>query len=288
VTASACLWCAVVFLGVNLQSALGTAALARWGYVPSEMIYRAAFWGLITDAFVHFEPLHLLFNLYWLWIIGGAFEQRFGPIRLLLFMLTAAFVSSGIQLYDGMGVGLSGIGYALFGFAWIGRKRFPEFARVITDRTVQMFIGWGILCVVATYAHVMNIGNVAHLTGLAFGAAMCGLMLKPNLRVWLGAAIGALAAASIAVLFWNPFSMDWSAEQAYRAEMRHDYVKANRLLDRSLALGADPQWVWESKAQNYGVLHDKANYREALARLTAIDPESARSVVQTFGAPDEG
>jgi GlpG protein len=81
---------------VNAQQAMGDAALARWGYVSEERIYEGAHWGLLTNAVVHIQPLHLIFNLYWLWILGGAFERTFGPVRMLLFVICSAVVSSGL------------------------------------------------------------------------------------------------------------------------------------------------------------------------------------------------
>ena len=67
-TAVACAVCVLVFIGVNTQGPSSVAVLARWGSIPERAIYGGAYWGLVTSAFVHVEPIHLLFNMYWLWI----------------------------------------------------------------------------------------------------------------------------------------------------------------------------------------------------------------------------
>lgn len=272
---------------MNIQGHQGNAALARWGYFSGHAIYQGASWGVLTDVFVHFEPLHLIFNLYWLWILGGAFERTFGPLRMLLFVLVSAYVSSALQLYAGYGVGLSGVGYALFGFGWVSCKRYPEFARTMNQRTIQMFVLWGIACVYMTYAHIMAIGNLAHLAGLLFGAACAGLILFPAARIAIAAGLVILASGSVAVQVWNPLSSDWLAEQAYRAEVRNNLPKANDLLDQALNRGADPVWVWSSKAQNYGELGDAHGYKVAIDNLRQLAPDKAANLIDYYGDPDK-
>lgn len=266
----------------------GWAALHRWGFYSDSAVYHGAFWALLTGVFVHIEPLHLLFNLYWAWILGQAFEARFGSLRLLLFILTSAFVSSGLQLASGeMGIGLSGVGYALFGIAWAGRKRFPEFARVVNDQTVRMFVGWGILCVITTYIGVMKIGNVAHLTGLMFGALVGGLLVWPNKRWLLAVGLAAMAALSVVPLFWNPLSLAWVSERAMDLHRARKGKEAIRYYKRSMELGADKSWAWENIALVESAMEDEAGYNEALTQLGAVDPEAAARVKKEMEGSDD-
>jgi len=47
-------------------------------------------WRLVTSAFLHFSLIHVLFNGYALWIVGGILEQTLGARRMLtLFFLFA-------------------------------------------------------------------------------------------------------------------------------------------------------------------------------------------------------
>ncbi|MFI5386207.1 MAG: rhomboid family intramembrane serine protease [Fimbriimonadales bacterium] len=288
-TASTCMWCAVAFLGVNIQH--GPALQARWGLVSEERLYDGSVWGLVTNAFVHVDPLHLLFNLYWVWILGGAFERTFGLVRTLLFILVSAFVSSGLQIYTGLGIGLSGVGYALFGFGWVGRKRYPEFARTVTPITIQMFVLWGILCIFLTNAHMMNVGNVAHASGLLFGAAVAGMILIPAARIALTAALALMATGATASLYWNPYSLFWVANQAEAADGKHQYARAEALYKRTLDLHANPVYSWAHLAEIYGNEHQTDNLRSAISTLRGLgDPDgkqAATDLIQEFGDPDK-
>lgn len=283
-TVAACLWAAVVFLGVNLQAHMGWPALVRWGYIPSGAIYSGAFWGMVTNAFVHIEPLHLLFNLYWMWILGGALERSIGSVRWILFVLLAAFVSSAISsATEGFGIGLSGVGYALFGFGWMTRRRFPEFARTVTDRTVQLFVAWGLLCVVGTYTKVMNIGNVAHLAGLLFGLAVGGAVEIGRLRALLAAAAAALVALAVGSLVYSPFSEEWNSQKALAAHRSGRLNEAAAYYRRALDLGADPEWAWGNLVRVYGV-QNSPEYRPALEELRRYNESEADDLDRIFGS----
>ena len=41
-------------------------------------------WRYFTHAIVHLSVPHILFNLSWFWLFGGAIERRFGSLHFLL------------------------------------------------------------------------------------------------------------------------------------------------------------------------------------------------------------
>src|SRR5436309_2497422 len=67
------------------------------------------------------------------------------------------------------GVGLSGVGYGLFGLLWILSKRDHRFADAVDARTIQTFIIWFFVCIATTIMHVMQVANIAHGGGAALG-----------------------------------------------------------------------------------------------------------------------
>lgn len=291
VTGVLCLMCVLVFAGIHMTNAETWAQLARWGYYSPSAIFKGAYWGQVTSAFVHIDPIHLVFNLYWLWILGGAFERRFGWLALLVFVVVSAFVSSGFQFFTGDGgIGMSGVGYALFGFGWMARRRVPEFARIVDDRTVKLFVGWGILCVVLTYAKVWQIANFAHLGGFIFGAVCGAGVAWPERRVFAAVGLLVLVALGIVPLFWNPLSVDWTVMQATEAAEKHQPEKAIPLYRRAIDLGVDAEWGWYNLAAATGYQWrtngtHKDDYAEALRRLKTISPENAAGIEQAYGAP---
>lgn len=209
--------CCVVFLSINLQGA-SEAALHRWGYVPPEEIWSGAYRGIISSAFVHVAPLHLIFNLYWLWILGSAIELEVGPARWLALFLTSAAVSSGLQLATGDGgIGMSGVNYAFFGFAWASRWQIDRFRSILSRETAMLMIIWLVGCWIATLGGYMNIANEAHLAGLVFGTLVAEVFVRKRRRVVLASALAVVTVVCLVPVFWAPWTREWAAMQAYRA-----------------------------------------------------------------------
>lgn len=47
-------------------------------------IRRGQLWRVATNIFPHLDVLHLVFNLYWLWVFGTAVERAYGHLRTAL------------------------------------------------------------------------------------------------------------------------------------------------------------------------------------------------------------
>src|SRR5262249_3508810 len=159
-----------------------------------------------TCAFVHLALWHLAFNMYWLWALGSRMERAIGSARFLAFVLTSAFVASTAELAvsDTTGHGASGFVYAIFGFMWISRRRFPQFKEVLSQQTIKLFVVWLFGCVVVTYLEIWNVGNAAHFAGLLFGAGVANSFVarrKPGLTL---AGTAALVVCCVVSLFWCP------------------------------------------------------------------------------------
>ena len=149
-------------------------------------------WRLFTPALLHFSPLHLLFNVMWLWIFGNEIEYRRGSWRLLgIILLTAAasnfaeywldvglnwehgrFVSeTGVQPSPTFG-GLSGVNFGLFGFIWIRARLLPRSTFVMPPDTVVWMLLWLVVCTTGLFGPIANVCHgVGLLTGMALGAA---------------------------------------------------------------------------------------------------------------------
>jgi GlpG protein len=215
-TPIACSICVLVFIGLAMLGDNPTYEQeSRWGYYPDIDIWQGKPWALITSVFVHLQILHFAFNVYWLWILGNCLEEEVGPGRWLAFFLGAAWVSSSLQLLTSgdQGIGMSGVGYALFGFGWVARHRMPAFKAILSDQNIMFFMLWLVGCMVATALNIMSVGNAAHVAGLAFGAAVAGVFV---LRWRLPLAVTGLVlllGVSIVPLFWSPLSPDWRALQ---------------------------------------------------------------------------
>jgi GlpG protein len=144
-------------------------------------------WRLITPMFVHFGGLHLFFNMYWLLFLGSMIERSIGSGRLLLFVLVIAVLSNlaeyGLRLpplsngAPNFG-GMSGVVYALFGFAWMKSKYDFASGIEIQPSTAAMMLIWYFVCLVG----VMPVANMVHTVGLVGGIGWGYVSARSNLR----------------------------------------------------------------------------------------------------------
>jgi GlpG protein len=139
-------------------------------------------WRLVTPIFLHFNPLHLLFNVVMLYQLGGEVERRRGTWRFIVLVVTAATVSNLAQCYfgwiaqiskwrSGHGLnpefgGLSGVNYALFGYVWAKSRLQPELGFVASPSLVAIMLAWFFLCFTGA---VGSVANIAHAAGLGIG-----------------------------------------------------------------------------------------------------------------------
>jgi membrane associated rhomboid family serine protease len=130
-------------------------------------------WRLLVPALFHEGIIHLLFNLYWLWVFGTKIEGVFGHLSTLIIyaILGVGSMAAELALFRG-GVGLSGVGYGLFGLLWVLSRTDPRFRDMIDHSVVELMLGWLLVCIVLTMADVWHVGNVAHCAGCVLGALL--------------------------------------------------------------------------------------------------------------------
>ena len=52
-------------------------------HFPEETTQESEIWRYFTHTLVHLSNMHILFNLTWWWIFGGAIERQLGSLKLL-------------------------------------------------------------------------------------------------------------------------------------------------------------------------------------------------------------
>lgn len=134
-------------------------------------------WRLISPMFLHFGILHLIFNSLWLWEFGRRIELRCGALTLLVTVVAGSAVANLMQYYlYGVGLvgGMSGVVFALLGFAMVWDKLFPDQPMGIQPgiyifMLVYLVVGFtGALDIIA----MGSIANGAHMGGLLGGMAV--------------------------------------------------------------------------------------------------------------------
>jgi GlpG protein len=196
--------------GICILALAVTLAELKWDTTPLQMSYLAFWsepWRLLSSVLPHANAIHLAGNLYWIWVFGTLIELEFGSLHTALLMLVLAIGSSAAEYAFGIGgIGLSGVGYGLFGFLWMASRLQPRLRDAMDPGTTKLFVIWFFFCIFTTWTHVWLIGNVAHGAGAVFGAVAGGLAAtKPRIRMTAAMLLtfslaGVLSAASI----WRP------------------------------------------------------------------------------------
>lgn len=179
---------ALVWLAqVTLDSTLGiTGKLALYPY-DWELFSP---YQLVTTMFTHGGWMHIIFNMYALWMFGTALEKVWGPKKFLIFYLVCGLAASVTQLFlsDSPAVGASGaIMGLLAGFAYL----FPNTEFFILPLPFPIKAKY----MVAIYAAIDlfggihpgkadNIAHFAHLGGLVMGFILVIVWNKTNKKTF--------------------------------------------------------------------------------------------------------
>jgi tetratricopeptide (TPR) repeat protein len=90
------------------------------------------------------------------------------------------------------GVGLSGVGYGLFGLLWVLSRRDDRFRDAVDQKAVQLFVVWFFFCIAMTVMHIFSVGNIAHGAGAVLGILTATAITMPHRRLPIAASIGAV------------------------------------------------------------------------------------------------
>ena len=126
---------------------------------------------MFSPIFIHFGPLHLIFNMIWFYQLGSMIEARQGSLFLLLFIAVSALCSNLAQFYHmhyPVFGGMSGVIYALAGYIWIRGKYDRASGLYLDPGSVMTLLIWLVVCYTG---FVGPIANTAHLVGLLTGMA---------------------------------------------------------------------------------------------------------------------
>jgi len=189
----------------------------QWGMVPlrltlalqegGEPLVQAA-QPLATSMFLHGSWLHLIGNMWYLWIFGDNVEDRIGHARYLLFYLAAGLFAGLLHVFFNPGsrvptVGASGAIAGVLGAYLVAFPRariitlvpFFPFFQVMALPAVLMLGLWfvyqffsGALSLAWSAAGGGGVAWWAHVGGFAFGMAWVGLFgrdRRPRSRVWV-------------------------------------------------------------------------------------------------------
>jgi GlpG protein len=172
----ACLAVAMISdLGADIQSVRGLffPDYGRGEALLSEPLHWIR---MLTPALLHFGPIHLVFNMLWLWFFGRMMEPllKSGPYLLIILWLAfagnvAQYLWSGVPNFGGM----SGVVYGQIGFIWIWHRLRPQSSLRLPRSMIMVFLVALVLMEVLASSYI---ATAAHTGGLVAGMAAALLM----------------------------------------------------------------------------------------------------------------
>jgi GlpG protein len=171
VTLSLIITCVGVFLlsgmGKNTQMVGKLFMSETMGGQLSEVL-SGEIWRVITPIFLHFNLLHIFFNMYWLHELGNQIESKKGWKFFVTFVAILAICSNFSQfLISGPNFGgMSGVVYGLFGYVWIKSKLDPGDGFQIDPTIAMIMFGFFVICFTGIFG---GVANWAHAGGLIVG-----------------------------------------------------------------------------------------------------------------------
>lgn len=181
-----------VFLQMKSEGPLDTDSMVRWGAKVLPLIGDLGqTWRLLTANFIHRDWVHIGFNVFMIFNVGGALENAYRPLDYVALLLASALgctLTSLAFASDAISVGASGIAFGCLGAAVVFGLRYRE----ILPRRYRQLLGEAAIPFFLVFLYIgwtsPGVDNWGHLGGLLFGAAAAGLLparlLLPQQTSW--------------------------------------------------------------------------------------------------------
>ena len=266
----------------SARGGLGDRMDAFLSATPSQ-IWDGRYYGLLSNVFLHGNLLHLAFNTVGLLVLGAVLERTVHAALWLTFFVASAAVAYCAELAasGNVAIGASGVVYAIFGLLWAGRYYQPAWREVATPGIFWTFVGWGVICLVASAFGYLHIANAAHAGGFLFGLAVGWTIYAGKRRPAAFAVVAILGIIVVLSLTWMPWSLAWILWRASKAEKSADYGVAITYFRRSLPMGANPEPVWQ-KISDLEVLRGNMNAARE-ARIEALEAAAVAKETSSRG-----
>ena len=126
--------------------------LIDWGANSASLTLGGQWWRLVTSMFLHIGAMHIFFNMWCLWDLGGICESLYGHLTFAaVYLISGVGGSLASVWWRPMGVSAGASG-AVFGVAgaliasyYLGEFYVPRFALRAHLRSLLVFLGYNLL-----------------------------------------------------------------------------------------------------------------------------------------------
>ena len=163
-----------------IGSSESTYTLAQFGANVPGMVKAGEWWRLVSSVFLHVGAVHLLFNVYALYLFGSFVERLTGRWETFVVFMAAGICGSAASTWLGnppLSAGASGAIFGLIGAAIVISITFRSIPKNVRKVYVFNFIFITVLQLLYGFFEP-HIDNFAHAGGL-LGGVLVGLLLRP-------------------------------------------------------------------------------------------------------------
>jgi len=164
-----------IFTGLYITGGLVPSTLFKFGAQYSPSIWQGEFWRLLTTIFLHYNFVHLLFNMYALYILGWFVEPVMGRRRFLSLYLFSGIFGSVISVVMNpayISVGASGAVFGLAGAALVLRiLHGSTVKKSLSEPFVFFLMLFIVFNIIIGFIHP-GVDNAAHLAGVFCGGVL--------------------------------------------------------------------------------------------------------------------
>lgn len=170
--------CTIVFL-IQLASPTGLVFLATR---PDQVMAGREWWTLFTSMFLHAGWLHLIGNMYLLYILGDNVEDVLGPWRYLAFYLGCGIVADLVFVLSGPHVTLPSVGASgaiagvMAAYLLLFWRARLTFMFIIKQWKVPVWLWIGFWFALNLLMLALEWGQVDDMAGVAWGAHVGGFL----------------------------------------------------------------------------------------------------------------
>jgi len=154
----------------------------KWGSNFAPLTLSGDYWRLVTNTFIHFGIIHLLMNMYCLYIIGAYLEPMLGRVKFIAAYFCTGILASIVSLWwhsePVNSAGASGAIFGMYGLflALLTTNVIPASVRKGLLQNIGIFIVYNLV-----YGVKSGVDNSAHVGGLVSGF-LIGYLYVINIR----------------------------------------------------------------------------------------------------------
>ncbi len=166
--------------------------IQMFGLVPRVLLQEYRLWQSFTYLFLHGGWIHILFNMFVLWMFGKDLEIDWGKKEFLIFYFVCGIGSGFITVFASMNsfipiVGASGAIYGVlvaYGFTYPNRMVYLY--GVFPLRVKYVVLGFGVITFIASLSSTQSqVSHITHLSGMIIGALYIVFNFRwKNIRLW--------------------------------------------------------------------------------------------------------